>query len=325
MVKMATGESQKASKSKKDKNGSDDETEDCCTWTAAEEATLVEALGAQTALGLQAESGFKGTAWTAIVAALAEEHPSQNPKTLKGEYRIVKELRDLSGSGWNDTRQMVVAEKDVWDKYLQSHPKAKPFKKKPFPLYDLIAPLVDKVIVTGHGAMHLAAKDTEESTSRKASSPEADEDEEPVKSKGGSSSQAVEYKDGDDEKSEDEALQTPAVKKRKAPTDISTIKRARKSGADGLFAVAGALEHLVGMSSTNDQAFGPTTPQRRTQAIQRAEEEEEGFSNHEYAEIARLLSKDDNATTYLAFRRKGARKAWLEGELQRQFDGDKGK
>ena len=44
---------------------------------------------------------------------------------------------------------------------FQSHPKAKPFRKKPFPLFDQIASLVDSVVATGMGAMHLAGGEDE--------------------------------------------------------------------------------------------------------------------------------------------------------------------
>jgi len=56
---------------------------------------------------------------------------------------------------------------------------------------------------------------------------------------------------------------------------------------------------------------GPTTLERCTQTIQLAEEEEEGLSDNEYAEIGTLLSEGNSAVTYLAFRRKGVRSAWL--------------
>jgi hypothetical protein len=38
---------------------------------------------------------------------------------LKGEYRIVRELRELSGWGWDDVKKMVVASDSVWDAYLE--------------------------------------------------------------------------------------------------------------------------------------------------------------------------------------------------------------
>ena len=42
---------------------------------------------------------------------------------LKQEFDIVKELRGLSGFGWDDERKVVTASADVWEAYLEvSHP-----------------------------------------------------------------------------------------------------------------------------------------------------------------------------------------------------------
>jgi hypothetical protein len=38
---------------------------------------------------------------------------------LKGEYKIVKAMRDLSGFGWDKGQQRVTAPLEVWDKYLE--------------------------------------------------------------------------------------------------------------------------------------------------------------------------------------------------------------
>jgi hypothetical protein len=69
-------------------------------------------------------------------------------------------------------------------------------------------------------------------------------------------------------------------------SSISSNKQMRNSASGALYAVAGALETLVQGFNASDASIGPTTPQRCTQAIQTAEEEEEGFSDNEFAEIA---------------------------------------
>ena len=78
----------------------------------------------------------------------------------------MKTLRGLSGFGWDDQRKMVTAEPDVWDRYLkvcmliylstllclfcqQGHPKARPFRKKSFPLYDEIAVIIGETGAVG--------------------------------------------------------------------------------------------------------------------------------------------------------------------------------
>jgi hypothetical protein len=38
---------------------------------------------------------------------------------LKQEFDTVKELRSLSGFGWDDERKLVIASPEVWDEYLK--------------------------------------------------------------------------------------------------------------------------------------------------------------------------------------------------------------
>ena len=99
---------------------------------------------------------------------------------LKLEYKIVKELRELSGFGWDKGKQMMMVLGEVWTKYLkasylfilcfpfltinqwlhlQSHPKVRPFKKKAFCLYDEIAVLCDDAIAMGGGAFRATWSD----------------------------------------------------------------------------------------------------------------------------------------------------------------------
>ena len=38
---------------------------------------------------------------------------------LKKDYQIVKELRNLSGFGWNDEKQVIAASQDVWENLFE--------------------------------------------------------------------------------------------------------------------------------------------------------------------------------------------------------------
>ena len=37
---------------------------------------------------------------------------------MKGDYKIVKALRELSGFGWDEVKKLVTASDSVWDDYL---------------------------------------------------------------------------------------------------------------------------------------------------------------------------------------------------------------
>ncbi|KAH8992743.1 Myb/SANT-like DNA-binding domain-containing protein [Lactarius hatsudake] len=137
-------------------------------WSEADEATLVHTLASEKAKSNWGDNGPKKVAWTACEVALlgSEKTSGGSPKTLqsiknrwqriKQEFEIVKELRGLSGFGWDDAKNTVTATDEVWEAYLapESHKRARPFRnKKRFLLYDNIAELVDSTQATGANAI----------------------------------------------------------------------------------------------------------------------------------------------------------------------------
>ncbi|KAH9988184.1 hypothetical protein BJV77DRAFT_910226, partial [Russula vinacea] len=115
---------------------------------------LVRTLKQQKTSGNWGDNNPKKVAWTACETALAgsEVLSGGAPKTvvsiknrwqrLKKEYEIVKDIRNQSGWGWDNTTNLPEVPQPVWDDYIVSHPGAKPYRKKPFPLFDDIADLV---------------------------------------------------------------------------------------------------------------------------------------------------------------------------------------
>ncbi|KAI9432592.1 hypothetical protein H4582DRAFT_2083302 [Lactarius indigo] len=133
-------------------------------WSEADKVTLVHTLASKKAKSNWGNNGPKKVAWTACEAALlgSEKTSGGSPKTfqsiknrwqrIKQEFKTVKELRGLSGFGWDDVKKTVTATDNVWEAYLtpESHKKARPFRnKKRFPLYDDIAELIDGTQATG--------------------------------------------------------------------------------------------------------------------------------------------------------------------------------
>ncbi|KDQ18865.1 hypothetical protein BOTBODRAFT_82563, partial [Botryobasidium botryosum FD-172 SS1] len=99
-------------------------------WSIDEDAELVHVLEEQKRLGNQSETGWKNTVWSQAANAIAVSFPDAKIKKeakhcksrwqrLKGLYKIVKGLRDVSGFGWDDATQMVQAADEVWDRYLE--------------------------------------------------------------------------------------------------------------------------------------------------------------------------------------------------------------
>ncbi|KAF8233318.1 hypothetical protein L208DRAFT_1166817, partial [Tricholoma matsutake] len=125
------------------------------------DTTLIEVLTEQQALGNQSDSGWKSLAWTAAADKLkgSEKRSGGAPKTagscnsrwqtLKGHFIVVKELRGLSGWGWDEDTHMVTAPDGVWEAYIEAHPAAGQWHDESFPLYNNISPLVEGQHATG--------------------------------------------------------------------------------------------------------------------------------------------------------------------------------
>ncbi|WCJ22271.1 hypothetical protein M5689_004367 [Euphorbia peplus] len=56
-------------------------------------------------------------------------------KTLRRQHNVIKNLLELPGFSWDDTRQMVTADDYVWQDYIKMHTDARQFMTRPVPYY----------------------------------------------------------------------------------------------------------------------------------------------------------------------------------------------
>ncbi|XP_017982308.1 PREDICTED: uncharacterized protein At2g29880-like [Theobroma cacao] len=115
-------------------------------WNYHEDVSLISTLTDLHNIGkYNADSGFRRGYLIELENMLAIKLPNANLKVkpriesrikaLKKEWVIIYDMvqgTHTSGFGWDDQRNMVVADDPVWESYIQSHKEATPFRRKSF-------------------------------------------------------------------------------------------------------------------------------------------------------------------------------------------------
>jgi hypothetical protein len=95
-------------------------------WTPSRDAYLVELFIEQHNYGRTAYNDFKNEVIRSVTrdfnkkfGLYLEENQIKNRyNVMKKDYGVVKTLLGHIGFGWDETRQMVVADDKVWDSYI---------------------------------------------------------------------------------------------------------------------------------------------------------------------------------------------------------------
>ncbi|XP_017970223.1 PREDICTED: uncharacterized protein At2g29880 isoform X2 [Theobroma cacao] len=139
-------------------------------WNFHEDVALVTALIDLHNIGkYNADTGFRGGYLIELENMLATKLPDANLKakphiesrikTLKKEWAIIYDMvqgTHTSGFGWDDQRNMVVADDSVWEAYIQSHKEAAPFRRKSFPFFNELSIIYARDRATGKDAQTAA-------------------------------------------------------------------------------------------------------------------------------------------------------------------------
>lgn len=98
-------------------------------WTPSRDAYLVELFIDQQNKGRTAYNEFKNDVIRSVTRdfnkkfgmCLEENQIKNRYNVMKKDYGVVKTLLSHTGFGWDETRQMVVADDKFWDNYIAVH------------------------------------------------------------------------------------------------------------------------------------------------------------------------------------------------------------
>ncbi|XP_066371924.1 uncharacterized protein [Miscanthus floridulus] len=121
-------------------------------WNVGLEKALIDLLHEHNNECYRGHNGWSTEAWNKIVKLFHEKFPYVNftkvqiqdkDRELKREYKVLKEARKQSGAHWNEKLCRIEGDEAVWNNIITSHPKAKRFRNKSFPLFESLGELYD--------------------------------------------------------------------------------------------------------------------------------------------------------------------------------------
>ncbi|XP_043695598.1 uncharacterized protein LOC122646171 isoform X2 [Telopea speciosissima] len=121
-------------------------------WTPPMDRYFIELMMNQVNRGYKVGNAFRKEAWAQMLALfnvkfgleLDKEALRNRYRKLRMQYNALKTLLDHGGFRWDETRQMVTADDNVWDDYLKAHPEARSYRTKTVPNYN------DLCVIYGH-------------------------------------------------------------------------------------------------------------------------------------------------------------------------------
>ncbi|PUZ38685.1 hypothetical protein GQ55_9G216300 [Panicum hallii var. hallii] len=140
-------------------------------WSHEMKLFLIGLLKDHDVPGFRTHNAWSKEAWTNIVCRLNAKfgcsftlnQVKQKEQDLKKDYRVVKELQEESGFGWDSERKMVTAPPNVWANFAarKNNSDALTWQDKSFPYFDNLFALYDGCYAEGrtrHGMDHYANK-----------------------------------------------------------------------------------------------------------------------------------------------------------------------
>ncbi|KAK1221507.1 hypothetical protein PQX77_015683 [Marasmius sp. AFHP31] len=347
-------------KRKKNEDDNDDDKKDRAIWTSKVEEALVLFLLETRRTNKQSDNNFKDTIYQQAAENINTKYQTQYNMTqvksrwtrFKSDHKMVKELSEKSGFGWDDERKCVVATDEVWDaliydeQFRKNGRKYKKWRNRAFTLFDDVGAVIEGTVATGEQeiapgmAIGVNAIVIDPSLEDESSQPQAGS---AVSDSGAVDNETPSLSDDDGpaerpvtQLSSSQPHATPAQtpisgKKRLAATDADSVKQKRQRPTingrlNSLNDMLGVLASYLmtperGPSSRDADSPLQESPEakHRRHAIALVREQE-GLSPHSLSRVRHIFRKPGRAVEYLGFDASdsadcAARSIWLSEEL----------
>lgn len=220
------------------------------------------------------------------------------------------------GWGWDRETGMVKIPPGVWDAYVEVNKQAKPFRRRPFPLYERLTDLFGESTADGRDVfrpgMEVQSPALNTPTTQTAL-PDADDEGD----ESGFTNMQKHFRNNSNTLSEVIHGDRDAD-----PQGQGKIKRTRKSTAGGMEALALSIVALSdSFHRDTEEEPGPMQNDPFAKAIQLLEEEI--YSDDECAVAVEVVTcRTEWVNTYLRFHREGSCHAWLKHLIAKELDSD---
>ncbi|CAK9135054.1 unnamed protein product [Ilex paraguariensis] len=130
-------------------------------WQPPMDRYFIDLMLGQVQKGNQIDGLFRKEAWTEMIASFNAKFGfkydidvlKNRYKTLRRQYNVIKNLLELDGFVWDDTRQMVTADDCIWQDYIKAHTDARQYMTRPVPYYKDLYVICRELSVDGRDSI----------------------------------------------------------------------------------------------------------------------------------------------------------------------------
>ncbi|XP_023514334.1 L10-interacting MYB domain-containing protein isoform X1 [Cucurbita pepo subsp. pepo] len=120
-------------------------------WQPPMDRFFIDLMLEQVQKGNQIDGIFRKHSWAEMIASFNAKFGfnydvdvlKNRYKTLRRQYNVIKNLLDLDGFLWDETRQMITADDYIWQDYIKAHTDARQFMTRPVPYYKDLCVICD--------------------------------------------------------------------------------------------------------------------------------------------------------------------------------------